>query len=480
MADGNLFQQYLSPPKSVMDYSADMDQADMRKNALQMSALGVQQAQASLANAADVASQRNALRAAVTAGQVDLSNPDHVGRALAIAPDVAPGLLKTVQDSATARAQAGKAIADTGETTQKTQAAAYDLRIKKSDQAIKDIAGFATPQDALASLQSHVDAGDIDPDKAQMVRSTMPQDPAKFSDWKIGMIRNIMSAKDQMQYSTPDANTAATNARVAAEGAANRANQVKVTQMVSDRQDASDAPNASFTPDAIDNAARRYNFDGTLPPMGMGKAGSAGRTAILNRAAELASGVDGTQQRSDQLGNKADAAARASSLRAYSAAGKEGQALQATNTGLNHLELVEQLAQAQKNGNNQLFNSIANKLAAATGQPAPTNMAAAITMVSPEVSKAVIGAAGGQQEREEFAKNFNPNGSPDQTLQGIGVIKNLMGGRLTESQRTYERTTGRKDFRQSMLSPAAQRVLDQAQGAAGAAGKPSLSDIFGH
>jgi hypothetical protein len=101
-------------------------------------------------------------------------------------------------------------------------------------------------------------------------------------------------------------------------------------------------------------------------------------------------------------------------------------------------------------------------------------------MVSPEVSKAVIGAAGGQAEREEFARNFNPNGSPEQALQGIGVIKELMGGRMTEAQRTYERTTGKKDFRQTMLSPAAQRMLDKAHGASGAGAKPSLTDIFGH
>ncbi|WP_196302694.1 hypothetical protein, partial [Streptococcus pneumoniae] len=62
-----------------------------------------------------------------------------------------------------------------------------------------------------------------------------------------------------------------------------------------------------FTPAAIDNAAARYNIDGTLPPMGMGKGGSAARSQILNRAAELASGVDGTDQRGAQLTTKASA-----------------------------------------------------------------------------------------------------------------------------------------------------------------------------
>lgn len=63
----------------------------------------------------------------------------------------------------------------------------------------------------------------------------------------------------------------------------------------------------SFTPAAIDNAAARYNIDGTLPPMGMGKGGSAARSQILNRAAELVSGVSGTDQRVAQLTTKASA-----------------------------------------------------------------------------------------------------------------------------------------------------------------------------
>ena len=67
----------------------------------------------------------------------------------------------------------------------------------------------------------------------------------------------------------------------------------------------------AFTPQAIANAAARYNIDGTLPPMGMGKAGTMGRAAILNQAAILAqqSGLSGDDQRVAQLGNKANSAA---------------------------------------------------------------------------------------------------------------------------------------------------------------------------
>jgi len=64
-----------------------------------------------------------------------------------------------------------------------------------------------------------------------------------------------------------------------------------------------------FSPAAIENAAARYNIDGTLPPMGMGKSGVVARAAILNRAAELASGDTGEEQRVRQLANKASSAA---------------------------------------------------------------------------------------------------------------------------------------------------------------------------
>lgn len=480
MANDNIFQQYLAPPKSVLDYSAELDQADARKQAFQQNALTLAAGQAKFDEGQQATQRAAQLRSALMGLPQGVTDDQRIQAMRATGtPEgyaAADALSKSLIEQRKGTATAKK---DEGEAADKE----YKLKIAKHDQALRDMSSFQSPQEALASLQQHVASGEIPAEQASMfAQQLQTMNPADFPKWQLNMVQRLMSAKDDMSYRAPDANTVANNERIRSEGQANRANQIKVQQMIGDRQDAGDAANSTFTPEAIGNAADRYNVDGTLPPMGMGKAGSAGRAAILNEAArrKAAEGVNGTDQRIAQLGAKGEAQAKAASLRAYSAAGKEGQAIQAANTGLNHLETVEQLALAQKNGQTQLFNSLANKLAAATGQPAPTNLAAAITMVSPEVSKAVIGAAGGQAEREEFARNFNPNGSPEQALQGIGVIKELMGGRMTEAQRTYERTTGKKDFRQTMLSPAAQRVLDKAHGTGSAGGKPSLSDIFGH
>lgn len=156
--------------------------------------------------------------------------------------------------------------------------------------------------------------------------------------------------------------------------------------------------------------------------------------------------------------------ARQVAAKAFST-GKDGQAVQSANTALNHLDTIEQLAKAQQNGNIPLFNQIANAYATQTGQPAPTNLKAAISMVAPELTKAVVGTGGGVGERADFAHNLNPNGSPAQIIGGVGTIKDLMGGRLTEAARTYKRTTGRDDFSDTFLSPAAQAVFAARSGA---------------
>jgi len=230
-----------------------------------------------------------------------------------------------------------------------------------------------------------------------------------------------------------------------------------------DKAQAESSGTGPLTNDAIDLAADRYNYDGTLPPMGMGKEAAAGRSTIMNRAAERrAQGIVPGGQRAEQLANLGDAAAQSAAVRSF-ATGMDGQAVKAANTALNHLETIRQLAQAQKNGDVRAFNQLARNIGTQFGQTAPTNLNAALIMVAPEISKAVVGVHGTGHEREQAVQALNPNGSVDQIISGTGVMQELFGGRLTEARRTYERTTKKKDF-DSMLSPAAQEVLSRASG----------------
>ena len=152
------------------------------------------------------------------------------------------------------------------------------------------------------------------------------------------------------------------------------------------------------------------------------------------------------------------------------ATGLDGQKVQAANTALNHLDTLRTLAEAQANGNIPLFNQLANAYAKQTGQAAPTNLQGAITMVGPEISKAVIGSGGGVSDRDKVdsALAALSKGSPKQAAGQIAIMEDLFGGRLSEVQRTYERTTGRKDFSDTFLSPASQKMLSARKAASGA------------
>jgi hypothetical protein len=221
-ADAGIFQQYLNPVRSVADYRGDMDKQEQNALTLAAGRLTNQQAQQTMAD--DQASRQASMESGGDSGKFV--------NALQKA-----GLFKQAQayqksqfDTQKVQADTGLANAHAGNFAAQTAASSYDSRIKKSDQAIKDIAGFKTPDEAIASLEAHIAAGDVDPAKGQMLHASIPRDPAQFPIWQLGMLRNIMSAKEQMALQVPDANTVAANTqsdtnsqRTAATAAAGRA-----------------------------------------------------------------------------------------------------------------------------------------------------------------------------------------------------------------------------------------------------------------
>lgn len=123
-----------------------------------------------------------------------------------------PGIQKSFADADKIQADVDESKAKTSKVKTETTGMMDEQREQKRQRAITDIAAFKTPDEALASLAAHQQAGDLTPEAAAAVRATIPQNPADFPKWQIGMLQRIMSAGDGMKYLTPDANTAATNA----------------------------------------------------------------------------------------------------------------------------------------------------------------------------------------------------------------------------------------------------------------------------
>jgi hypothetical protein len=464
--DTSMYNALLQRPKSVAEYDAEA-------TANQTNALGLQQGRMKMDEYQRSVTDGNRLRQVVSGFGDDTS----ANTAMLLKA----GRLPEAQAYQKSNAEVQAKTADIGKTKEETlkmqrESAGHQFEIAGQLASAWATSPGITKAQIQAGLAAASHSGVISPEitQAKMTElETMADNPQVLNNWAKGTLQQVMKAKDSMSYIAPDAGqilsaktqvdtNAATNARVAAEGAANRSQQERASLRVDARaKEANNGADVGFTPDAITNAAARYNMDGTLPPMGMGKTGSAGRAAILNKAAELAAGVDPAQQRQDQILNKGDLATRNAAVRAF-ATGKDGQAIQSANTALNHLESIRNLAEAQKSGDVQAFNRAARAIGAQFGQAAPTNLNAALIMVAPEVSKAVIGAGGTGHERDQAIQALNPNGSPDQIIGATQTMQELFGGRLTEAKRTYERTTKKTDFDDALLSPAARKVIASA------------------
>ena len=272
----------------------------------------------------------------------------------------------------------------------------------------------------------------------------------------------------------------------------------------------------SLTPDAVDMAAHTYLRTGQLPPMGIGKNAAATKTAIMNRATELAMNPNApptaapggaapptaapggaapptaapggaapptaaaptgaaaneppkvlvprtAKEASDTVvTNKQDTKAQGRVLNAFTS-GVEGRRVTAINTAVNHLDTMTQLTAALENGDTKAINAAANVIAKQTGAPAPTNFDAAKQIVAAEVIKAVVANGGTGKEREEAANNINTANSPAQLAGVIKTYQELMAGQLDSLKVQYTNGTGRNDFDKKFLTESSRKLFTPAE-----------------
>jgi hypothetical protein len=191
----NLFQSYLQPVKSVAEYTADYDAQDMRRaqmeNAQRMNALAALQFGAQQDEIAQKRKMQNALQA-VYADPAN-SNPQALESALLRNPYTAERGM-TLQKERLANA---KTEQDTRESAARTSKDEIANKKAQLDTSLRGIAMFNSPQEAAASIQSEVQQGHIAPEFGQSMLSSIPRDPAQFGTWQLGLMRKLLSAKEQ-------------------------------------------------------------------------------------------------------------------------------------------------------------------------------------------------------------------------------------------------------------------------------------------
>ncbi len=227
-ADASIFAQYLQPVRSVQDYGADMDRRDL--NALQLVAARRQNELAGLQadQTREQLGQAQAKRNALAALYADPAMADPVARENAMLRNpllAAEGQAaqKARLDASHVQAQAANQNALAGKNAAEQAAAEFKARIDKANQALKDIAGFQHPGEALADLQAKMQEGHIKPEQAQVIAQQLQgiQTPEQWAQWQQMTRYRILDAKDQLEQDWK----AKAEQRAAADAAAVNANR---------------------------------------------------------------------------------------------------------------------------------------------------------------------------------------------------------------------------------------------------------------
>lgn len=376
---------------------------------------------------------------------LDLTDDNSVRAAMQQHPEAAQGILQAAQDYRKNAAE----IAAKKATAQKDTSAAgknqADTR-EKDLTAIGGIAGFyrdqaanATPDQLpaiLARAQASLKSFGYDPSILNVPDGANPVDVLS------GVANGSISAAKQADLANTKTGQAITmrgqdlTAGSAAARTAEMANyhNGRLAQGAAVLQ----GPDGGLTDDAVTNAAARYNMDGTLPPLGMGKSGASTRQAILNKAAELAAqgGISPDDQRINQLGNKADAAAMQQLSRQENMIGAFEK-----NFRLN-ADLALKMSSTVGNGGVPLVNQWLNAgKRAITGDPQLAAYDTAIDSTLKEYSKIVSGSMGNQQlaegEINKARERLNAAQTPEAVTSVISFMQKETDNRMQAFQQQH-------------------------------------------
>jgi hypothetical protein len=285
MANDNIFQQYLAPPKSVMEYTAEMDQADARRQSLQQNALTLAAGQQASRRAEQL---RTALLGLPQGATDDQRIQAMRGTATPEGFAAADALDKSLTERRKGAAAATKDEADAAKTNLARDAALHDFHAQR-------LATVQTPEDALAWAQEgnalglFKQPGQYDRGVAAIQQAA--QNPNSFAQWKTAAMQGGQSVTEQLKQQLEQAKQAeqvrqfgVTDRRIQSEGTANRANAIKVQTMIGERQDAKGNVEPTLNAETRTRIAQQFlkGDKSGLQNLGRGAQGAANLVAIQN------------------------------------------------------------------------------------------------------------------------------------------------------------------------------------------------------
>lgn len=202
MGAAEIFGQYLQPPKSPQDYMAEMDQRDLRRAQLQgtlrQNALADLVAQATQQETQQRIARDNAL-ARLTSDPALRNNPQAFEDRMLNDPL----LMDAGQKARQARLDAAKAEAAAAKDRAEAEKSGQSTAEAKRKAALMQVLSFASPDDALASLNSASDISMQDRTLHGRAIQAAAANPQAFREWQIRTALAIAGAKDYAEGTKP-------------------------------------------------------------------------------------------------------------------------------------------------------------------------------------------------------------------------------------------------------------------------------------
>lgn len=222
--DTSIYQQ--NPLRTVQQYENDIIAGRQGQQALQQNALAIQVGQAGLQDRQRAMQEQDQIRRTIYGLGPNAAPDAQINALRSLGTPGAYAQAESLQKQALERQKQASDVAKSDAETRKTDIANRYALLEHGIQALQS---STSPQQAQQAVIDGVQKGYWGMQEAQQKVAQIPQDPAQFSLWRDGQLKQVVSAKDaiEAQYrSTTAAETERANkaresglARVAAETA---------------------------------------------------------------------------------------------------------------------------------------------------------------------------------------------------------------------------------------------------------------------
>jgi len=315
--DTSIYQGLIQPPKSLIGYTNDLDQADLAQTNLAQQKLNLIGAQRTDAD-------QQALRKLYSTPGFDPTKTENLPQIFAISPQAGTAAQKSALEAQKTQADIGHVNAQAEQSLAMAQklktehAIAVQAQIAQAAGAATDQASWDRGLQVAAALGADVSSV---PKQFDPVIAKQLHDQALTGAQQLDAHYKQMQAEETARHDKVGEGIQIRGQNMVDSRAKD---QIKKDYIVAglDANGNDTQGDGGLSPAAVENAAARYNLDGTMPTnVGRGAQGARDLRKIQNRAAELALGTDPTQLRINQMDAKSAGSALTQTTKAHTMAG---------------------------------------------------------------------------------------------------------------------------------------------------------------